>query len=392
MFKQGVNYTKSDIYRTMNVPEESQKGAWDTGYRRYKNDIFVFANIGVAGRTGHNYDNHWEGSDLVWYGKTTSHINQPLIQQMVKGEGKVYIFTRFDDRQPFTFQGEASVKSTEDISPVKITWSLKKAEVINVKEAWQILVRNAKIRHSSQETFVSPIQHHRYKIIEANTDFVRVMRMSIDSKTAADISYHIFEAAMYRVNKSEGILPRKELYNNVMVEAAMVQLLPMLDWDNDFQKVMVSSQGDPSWLTTSQSRSFTEANNDTEFKLITRMLRMRRGQNKLRENLFYLYQNKCCITQYGVKEVLHACHITPHSKSGANTTTNALLLRADIHDLFDSNLVAINPQTLQVETNKVLRNTEYYKINGTKISDRVDGIIPDSIALKDRWDIFHSLR
>src|SRR5687768_16969497 len=121
MFSEFQQYTKGDIYRLLEVPADKQHGAWDTGYRKYNGDIFIFANIGIAGRTGHDYDNHWEGSDLVWYGKTTSHIAQPLIQYMIKGEGKVYIFTRTDDRQPFTFQVEAKAKSYIDITPVKIT-------------------------------------------------------------------------------------------------------------------------------------------------------------------------------------------------------------------------------------------------------------------------------
>ena len=115
-------YTKKDIYQILNVPVEFQRGNWDTGYQKYNNSIYIFCNIGVAGRTGHDYDNHWEGNDLVWYGKTNTRIAQPFILDIINNAYPVYIFSREEDRSPFTFQGIATVKEFEDVTPVKITW------------------------------------------------------------------------------------------------------------------------------------------------------------------------------------------------------------------------------------------------------------------------------
>lgn len=391
MFIAGNSYTKKDIYEVLKVPTERRRGAWDTGYTKFNDDIFIFINIGIPGRTGHDYNNHWVGSDLVWYGKNKSNINQPLIQQMLNANTNVYIFTREDDRYPFMYQGKGKAKECEPTSPVKIVWEFKKKKLIDSREAWRTLLQNAKNAYRGQVIYVSPKQFHEYKITKVTADYVRIKRISTKTQTEQDLTYSIFEGAISRMNKQHGFLTRKELYSVVLIESAIVWLLPMLDYDDSFKYVMFEEITNRRVQDKPLVRNLTEAKNDSEFRTITKDLRIRRGQNKLRENLFYLYEEKCCITKTGVKEILHACHIKPHSISGDNSTTNALLLRADMHDLFDSNLIGINPNSLKVVTSGALYNSEYVKFNGMILSRRIDGKSPNINALKERWDIFRSI-
>lgn len=44
MFIIGHLYTKKDIYEILKVPIAEQKGIWDTGYRLYNDEIFIFVN------------------------------------------------------------------------------------------------------------------------------------------------------------------------------------------------------------------------------------------------------------------------------------------------------------------------------------------------------------
>lgn len=85
---------------------------------------------------------------------------------------------------------------------------------------------------------------------------------------------------------------------------------------------------------------------------------------------------------------MHACHLLTHSASGDNSSTNALLLRSDIHDLFDAGLIGINPRTLRVAVKKSLANKEYLELDGIKLSERTDGVKPDGGALKERWRFY----
>ena len=122
MFQPGRTYTKKDIYNVLEVSTVQQLGSWNTGYHFYGNDAFIFANVNIAGRTGHNYDNHWHDNDFVWFGKTGSHIAQPSIQKLLNPAGKVYIFTRTDDRAPFHFEGEGHAIGHSGSNPISITW------------------------------------------------------------------------------------------------------------------------------------------------------------------------------------------------------------------------------------------------------------------------------
>ena len=127
MFIVGQTYTKNEIYEKLDVPIERRKGAWDTGYREYEGNIFIFSNIGVPGRTGHDYDNYWDGELFVWQAKTASNINQPLIKKMLNPESDQhnFLFTRTNDKDPFTFEGSVIVKEYKDTTPVSVIWELK---------------------------------------------------------------------------------------------------------------------------------------------------------------------------------------------------------------------------------------------------------------------------
>lgn len=122
-FSVGDSYTKSDIYRICAVPAERQKGNWNTGYTNYNGDWFIFCGIGAPGRTGHDYGNHFVGDDLVWYGKTGSHIGQDSVKSLLEPQGNVYVFYREADRDPFTFAGIARAAAHKNSIPVEILWS-----------------------------------------------------------------------------------------------------------------------------------------------------------------------------------------------------------------------------------------------------------------------------
>lgn len=118
----GKTYKRKDIYRIIGIPEDTKGGNWDTGYNQYKNDWFIFCNIGVAGRTGHNYNNQFVGDELVWFGKNHTKKEHPTIQCLVHPAGKIYIFTRASNKEPFMYAGAGKAHSVEDTSPVKIVW------------------------------------------------------------------------------------------------------------------------------------------------------------------------------------------------------------------------------------------------------------------------------
>lgn len=123
-YKVGSEYSRKDIYKTLNVPENKQDGIWNTSYTTYDNDIYIFVNINSAGTTGHDYDNKFIGDNLQWFSKNNHSLNTPSIQAMLNPKGNIFIFTREDNSNPyFIYQGNGKVLEFSDTKPVKIIWT-----------------------------------------------------------------------------------------------------------------------------------------------------------------------------------------------------------------------------------------------------------------------------
>ncbi|MBF4559235.1 HNH endonuclease [Pseudomonas sp. p50] len=71
-------------------------------------------------------------------------------------------------------------------------------------------------------------------------------------------------------------------------------------------------------------------------------VKRRRGQAEFRERLMNIYGRTCALTGCAVEPVLQACHIAPHSKGLDYASSNGLLMRSDLHLLFDAGLLKID--------------------------------------------------
>jgi putative restriction endonuclease len=131
---------------------------------------------------------------------------------------------------------------------------------------------------------------------------------------------------------------------------------------------------------TSSSESLDPAY-DARQRVLVSIVR-RRGQQKFRKLLLETYDSRCVVTDCQVSEVLDAAHILPYRGAHTNNPSNGLILRTDLHNLFDLGLLAIDPVSRTVIVASRLSGTEYQQFHGQKIkqpkhSDRQ----PDSDAL-----------
>jgi hypothetical protein len=92
-------------------------------------------------------------------------------------------------------------------------------------------------------------------------------------------------------------------------------------------------------------------------------VKRRLGQTKFRDALIGAYGGRCAISGDGVTQVLEAAHIKPFSKDGLYAVSNGLLLRADLHLLFDQGLIAI-ADDYKVLVSPILDGTSYAKLRG----------------------------
>lgn len=101
---------------------------------------------------------------------------------------------------------------------------------------------------------------------------------------------------------------------------------------------------------------------------ITVSIARRQGQQKFRQSLLNAYSGKCAITNFDAEVALEAAHIIPYVETENNDPSNGLLLRADLHTLFDLNLIAIDPETMKVYIAPTLQKTKYQEeINGREL-------------------------
>lgn len=84
----------------------------------------------------------------------------------------------------------------------------------------------------------------------------------------------------------------------------------------------------------------------------------RLGQPRFRKELIKAYGGTCAISGCKFLPILEAAHIRPYDGKSTNHVTNGLLLRADLHTLFDLGLIAIN-EDYTLEVGEPLAGTEY---------------------------------
>lgn len=116
-------------YKREQVSREAGDGAdirgnWATGYPHKDGVTFIFANVGNAGQTGHDYDNYFDGNDLIWRGKTKSTRYQPSIARMTAANAEVHVFWRSEGRDLFTYAGLGNAVDVSDEVPVRVRWQL----------------------------------------------------------------------------------------------------------------------------------------------------------------------------------------------------------------------------------------------------------------------------
>lgn len=96
-------------------------------------------------------------------------------------------------------------------------------------------------------------------------------------------------------------------------------------------------------------------------------------QGKFRDDLLDLYRGKCLLTPCTVKEALEAAHVLPHNGDPVrDRSDNGLLLRRDLHTMFDAMLWSIDPKTNKVRLARRLSDKSYGVLEGKVIDHQVD--------------------
>jgi hypothetical protein len=123
-------------------------------------------------------------------------------------------------------------------------------------------------------------------------------------------------------------------------------------------------------------------NADEIEKRMPRSIKVRRGAKAFRDKLLGAYGFRCAISDSKVRQALEAAHIIPHTGRSSDTYGNGILIRADIHILFDLHLLSINPRTRKVMVDRSLEGTEYEAYRGIVISTENPSFKPAKSSLQ----------
>jgi putative restriction endonuclease len=100
------------------------------------------------------------------------------------------------------------------------------------------------------------------------------------------------------------------------------------------------------------------------------------GQAAFRTSVLDAYHRRCAVTQERTMPALEASHIKPYKQSGPNNVSNGLLLRADLHQIFDEGYITVTPD-YAIQVSRKIREEfengrEYYRFNGKRIENLPD--------------------
>jgi hypothetical protein len=153
-----------------------------------------------------------------------------------------------------------------------------------------------------------------------------------------------------------------------------------------------ATSGKAEWFDDNHPEDYDGATTWKEIKSDLRKLpakevisRLKRNQATLRKALIAIGAS-CAITDETTIAALEAAHIIPSAKLGAEVIENALLLRADLHKLFDKHLFSISKTGEVINISKDLSKSYIELLSGKRITkesiDRVRMAIETTLDLK----------
>jgi putative restriction endonuclease len=337
LFVRGAIYGREEVQDLLGVPEEVRGGHWDTGYAKYGEQVFIFANVGVPGRTGDDYPNRWDGDRLVWYSKRTAHARQPLMRAVLSHALAAHVFTRSEDRADFRYEGIGRVASYEDRSPIEVVWSfpavgpsaLRRDALREVLTRRGFLLNEPGVKTQRGKLdqltiYLKCDSDHQILVVDPTWEdrLTELVAASAMPRTSPGFYYHNSTMRDFprRVHRGHAEIPYG-LDLAVSGEAAAHRVIDILTG----AKALVDGD-DP----------------ETE----TERLRAERlGQSKFRADLLEKFGGRCAVTGIDMPELLRASHIKAWSLSTDRERldpNNGILLAVHIDGLFDRGLISFD--------------------------------------------------
>lgn len=213
-------------------------------------------------------------------------------------------------------------------------------------------------------------------------------------------SFESFKAAILRLNpKNRGIIGYRILTQPLFLPPEQ-WFAPPLDWPINTVGgkgySLESPEGRMLWerLTDSATqRSVPGLSEPRPMFGNPVLVRPRLGQGAFRVGVIEAYGRRCAVTNERTLPALEAAHIIPVRDDGRHEISNGLLLRRDLHGLFDQHYVTITPDKALLVSKRIKEEfengKEYYAMHGRRIRDpQFPSDAPSVEALRRHNDFF----
>lgn len=116
---------------------------------------------------------------------------------------------------------------------------------------------------------------------------------------------------------------------------------------------------------------FSGASASDDEKVRYALRRERIGQQRFRNQLFEAYTGRCAVSGCNVDEALEAAHIENYSGPKSQVVSNGILLRRDLHSLFDAHSISFKliRGDYQLCGSYLLQHTDYAASAGSVLSE-----------------------
>ena len=121
------------------------------------------------------------------------------------------------------------------------------------------------------------------------------------------------------------------------------------------------------------------------------------GQRSFRALVTDAYNYRCVISRERTLPVLQAAHIRPYSEGGTHELSNGLLLRSDLHTLFDQHYLTIDPNEKTLIVSRRIKEQfengrDYYALNNRRLEQpAIDLATPSLESLTYHYKRFREI-
>ena len=171
----------------------------------------------------------------------------------------------------------------------------------------------------------------------------------------------------------EGLCKTK---SGISLKCGCIVLSDVVFWDKEVKlsdyNLEFKTRGTQTGKTYTCSFPFSNLDIQTEtFSLVqssekkkrTQSVTDRDGQGEFHAKISRTYHHKCCISGEEAPELLQAAHIQDYINKESNHVQNGLLLRIDLHKLFDNGLLYIDDHYV-VHISPLVKSEDYRKYDG----------------------------